>query len=42
MKKLEVWLNENQYKEFVRKAKLKNLSSYACLKQIVLQFLEAH
>jgi len=42
MKKVEIWLNESQYKEFVRKAKLKGLTRYALLKQIALRELDKY
>jgi hypothetical protein len=40
MKKIETWLNEKDYKRFIRKARSKRLGRYAFLKEIVLEKLD--
>jgi len=39
MKKLDVWLNEEQYRRVVRKCRNKKLTVYAYLKSLVLKDL---
>ncbi|MDH5448488.1 MAG: hypothetical protein OEX01_05735 [Candidatus Bathyarchaeota archaeon] len=39
MKRIETWLNEKQYKRFIKKVEAKKLTPYAFLKQLVLKEL---
>jgi len=40
MKHVATWLNEKEYKAFMRFAKKKGLTTYALTKDLIIQFLE--
>lgn len=42
MKKIETYLNEDQYRKFLAKARHAGLSPYAFLKKIVLDAIETN
>jgi hypothetical protein len=42
MKKIETYLNEDQYKKFIEKCARKGKTPYAILKKLVLEFLTSN